>query len=168
MKHIARFLLLAASLVSLTAFAQWQWLDKDGRKVFSDRAPPANVPEKSILKQPGQAKEAAVQDGQGSSDSAKAAVLAASAAKLSPLDKELAERKKKAEQEEAAKRKTEEEKISLVRADNCQRAKLAQKGLESGMRMARINQQGEREIMDDAARAAETRRIQAIVDANCK
>ncbi|WP_216088085.1 DUF4124 domain-containing protein, partial [Shigella flexneri] len=30
-----------------------QWVDKDGRKVFSDRPPPVDVPAKNILKQPG-------------------------------------------------------------------------------------------------------------------
>ncbi|MFX6884193.1 DUF4124 domain-containing protein, partial [Acinetobacter baumannii] len=35
------------------AAAQWQWIDKDGRKVFSDRPPPQEIPEKNILKQPG-------------------------------------------------------------------------------------------------------------------
>ncbi|MES2052695.1 MAG: DUF4124 domain-containing protein, partial [Pseudomonadota bacterium] len=39
-------LALAGASFSLTALAQWQWLDKDGRKVFSDRSPPAEVQEK--------------------------------------------------------------------------------------------------------------------------
>jgi len=48
-----RFLLAAAACCfCLSATAQWQWLDKDGRKVFSDRPPPADVPDKNILAQP--------------------------------------------------------------------------------------------------------------------
>ena len=35
-----------------TVFAQWQWLEKDGHKVFSDRAPPPDIAEKNILKRP--------------------------------------------------------------------------------------------------------------------
>ena len=32
-----------ACSVPLMAAAQWQWLDKDGRKVFSDQPPPPNL-----------------------------------------------------------------------------------------------------------------------------
>jgi hypothetical protein len=36
------------------------------------------------------------------------------------------------------------------------------------MRMARINDKGEREILDDAARAAELKRIDEAILANCE
>jgi hypothetical protein len=93
---------------------------------------------------------------------------AASSPKASGVDKDLAERKKKEEQTQAVLRKAEEDRVSKAKADNCQRAKLAQKGMDSGVRMSRINSQGEREIMDDAARAAESKRIQSIMDSDCK
>ena len=49
-----KFLLLAVACTwAMGAAAQWQWIDKDGRKVFSDRPPPQDTPEKNILKQPG-------------------------------------------------------------------------------------------------------------------
>src|SRR6186713_1813524 len=39
LKLVSRTLILAVAggSFALTAFAQWQWIDKDGRKVFSDR-----------------------------------------------------------------------------------------------------------------------------------
>ena len=37
---------------ALSALAQWQWIDKDGHKVFSDRSPPPEINEKDILKRP--------------------------------------------------------------------------------------------------------------------
>jgi len=40
--------------------------------------------------------------------------------------------------------------------------------LDSGIRMARMNDKGEREILDDAARAAELERTQAIIQSDCK
>ena len=46
-------LLIAACSLSLSAAAQWQWIDKDGRKVFSDRPPAADIKDKDIVKQPG-------------------------------------------------------------------------------------------------------------------
>lgn len=168
MKHISGLVLIVASMMSLGASAQWLWLDKDGRKVFSDRAPPASVPDKNILQKPGQLK-ARTQADSSTDDTAKtAAAPASNTPKLSELDKELAEKKKKAELAEEAKIKAEEEKIKKSKAENCERAKLAKANFDSGVRIARMNKQGEREVMDDAARAAETKRIQGIMDADCK
>ncbi len=175
MKHIARLIFVAASLLSFGASAQWQWLDKDGRKVFSDRAPPASVPEKAILKRPGQPKP--LQSGTATDDPSNPitqglttapAQAVASAAKPGSLEKELMERKKKAEQAEADKRKAEEERINKAKADNCERAKSAKAGLDSGVRLSRMNKQGQREVMDDAARAAEAKRIESIISTDCK
>ena len=50
MKSLRLLLLAAACAMPALALAQWQWIDKDGRKVFSDRPPPADVPESKILK----------------------------------------------------------------------------------------------------------------------
>lgn len=169
------FLLGLAWTVSMAAMAQWQWLDKDGRKVFSDRPPPADIPDKNVLKQPGghrsRAQEpAAVAAAAVSASPAPAPVAptAANAPKLSGKDKELEARKKQAEESEAAKKKAEEEKFAKAKAESCTRARQFKASLDSGVRIARSNAQGEREFMDDAARAAETQRIQAVIESDCK
>jgi len=165
---IRPLVLLVTVLLSTGVMAQWQWLDKDGRKVFSDRAPPPSVSDKSILKRPGGPRVVpplANEDGAGS---IAASTPASSAPKISGIDKDLAEKKKKAEQEEVAKRKAEEDRVTKLKADNCARAKQAKAGFDSGVRLSRVNKQGEREILDDAARATETQRIQTIIDADCK
>ncbi len=162
--------------MSLAASAQWQWTDKDGRKVFSDRAPPADVLEKNILKRPGgRGTSAGATEMPAASTAATASVTAASAPegaasapRLSGVDKDLADKKKKAEEAEVAKRKAEEERIVKAKIENCARAKQAKASLGSGMRMARTNEKGEREVLDDAGRASEIKRIQAIVDSDCK
>jgi hypothetical protein len=175
MKHPLCLFFLLLGLLPFSAGAQWAWTDKDGRKVFSDRAPPAGVPDKSIFKRPGSSTRLVAQDtstknaaGEPATNLAEPSQPGASSPKVNGIDKELAERKKKEEQTQAALRKAEEDRISKAKADNCQRARQAQKGLDSGMRIGRINSQGERELMDDAARAAESKRIQAIVDSDCK
>lgn len=147
----------------------------DGRKIFSDRAPPANVPDKSIFKRPGSGTRLIAQDlspkntaGEPAAKTSEPSQPGASSPKATGVDKNLAERKKKDEQAQAVLRKAEEDRISKAKADNCQRARQAQKGLDAGVRIGRINSQGEREIMDDATRAAESRRIQSIVDSDCK
>lgn len=158
--------LLACGLLCLTALnavAQWQWIDADGRRVFSDRAPPADVPEKNIVKRPGNRGVAA------SYPSATAAAETPPAAGApSGLDKSLQEKRKKAEDEQAAKRKVEEERAAQARADNCSRAQQAKAGLDSGQRIARTNDKGEREFMDDSAREIEAERIQGIISENCR
>lgn len=98
---------------------------------------------------------------------ASAPLQAASAPKLSGVDKDLLEKKKKAEEAETAKRKADEEKIVKAKVENCARAKQAKTSFDSGVRIARTNDKGEREVMDDAARAAEVKRIQAVIDADC-
>jgi hypothetical protein len=39
--------------------------------------------------------------------------------------------------------------------------------LDSGLRLARTNDKGEREVLDDQARADETKRTREIIAANC-
>ena len=65
-------------------------------------------------------------------------------------------------------RKAEEDKLAKVKADNCSRARDAKASYASGMRLARVNKQGERDIVDDVARATELQRIQAVIDSDCK
>lgn len=167
-------LALAGGSFALTAFAQWQWVDKDGRKVFSDRSPPAEIQDKNILKRPvGSFKPAAQTsaDAAMASDAGSKAVAPAtkaSAPKLSGKDAELEAKKKKAEDEEAAKRKVEEEKVASNKAENCERAKTSLATLQSGVRMASVNAKGEREVFDDAKRATETKRSQDLIGTNCK
>ena len=58
--------------------------------------------------------------------------------------------------------------LQAMRADNCKRAKASKAMFDSGVRVARTNEKGEREIMDDAQRAAEVQRIQKIIASDCK
>ena len=142
------------------AGAQWQWRDNDGRRVFSDRAPPPEVPEKNILQRPGAPARAA-------SDGASAAQSPA-LPRTSGVDKDIEAQKKQAADAEAAKAKAEQDKLAKAKMENCARAKQAKATYDSGARLARTNASGEREIMDDTARAAEGKRIQSVIDANCQ
>ncbi|MDP3828968.1 MAG: DUF4124 domain-containing protein [Polaromonas sp.] len=174
-KHL--LLLLAGWTFALSAAAQWQWVGKDGRKVFSDRPPPTDIQDKDILKQPGgrgraKAPVAATEPtAEGAAPVAAAAAASAAKAntpKISGKDAELEAKKKKLEEEEAAKKKADDEKVAKARADNCERTKKAMVTIQSGARISTTNTQGEREIMDDSGRAAESKRLQAIIDSDCK
>ena len=168
--QIAAFALIAASLPVL---AQWQWTDSAGKMVFSDRAPPPEVPDKAIRKRPSAA--SAADPGAGASSpsimpatSSASATSPASAPVIRRTDSALAAKAKQAEQAEVAQRGAQEARLRQARADNCGRAKSALAHLASGQRVARSNDRGEREVLDDAARALEQQRLQSVVDTECK
>lgn len=154
-----------AVLSSGAALAQWQWVDATGRKVFSDTPPPDSVAEKNILKRPGGLARTSASGPAAATTESKDD--AASAPKPSGRDELLEARKKQAEEAEQAKKKAEAERLSKVRAENCERAKSAKATLSSGVRLATTNAKGEREIMDDAARAREAKRLDDIIRADC-
>jgi hypothetical protein len=166
-----RLIFLAAALLPALACAQWLWLDKDGRKVFSDRAPPSDIPVRSILKQPGgkmvpPPAEAQPKDSAGGVP-VPVAKLVASAPKISVKDKALEEKKKLAEMEQEAKKKADEEKVARDKAENCERARRSMQAYSSGQRIRAPNAKGELEYLTDEQRALETKRLQGIV-ADCK
>jgi len=160
MKQLRFFLACMACICSFGVAAQWQWLDKDGHKVFSDRPPPSDIPDKSILKQPAGQKGRATDDpALASAGAASAPRPAASGIKISGKDPALEAKKKEAEDQEAAKKKAEEDRQKQAKAENCERARKAKASLDSGVRMKTTNDKGEQEYMSDSARAAESQRI---------
>jgi hypothetical protein len=175
MKFMHWLLVGCVVALPLSASAQWQWIDKDGKKVFSDQAPPPDVPEKNILRRSGTPPRPAAGISAPDAPTAEGTEAAASkpregaaAPKPSGVDKELEEKTKKAEAEEKAKRAAEEAKVAKAKADNCARAREGKSTLDSGIRIAKVNAKGEREIMDDGARAAEQKRVQSVIDSDCK
>ncbi len=144
--------------------AQWQWIDGAGRKVFSDTPPPAGIAEKNILQRPGARVpvEPVALPGEDATSAA-----APAAPKPPARDEQLEARKRQAEAAEEAKQKAEEARVAKLRAENCERAQRAKATLDSGVRIATTNAKGEREIMDDAARGAETRRLSEIIGKDC-
>ncbi len=176
MKPYKLVLLTLACTWAMGASAQWQWLDKDGRKVFSDRPPPMDVPQKNILKQPGigkqppQTPKATLEAASAATGTAAPASAAASAPALPAAagkDKKLEEAKAKTDAEEAAKKKAEAERVAKARAENCARANKAKETLTSGGLIGNINAKGERGFMDDATRAAELKRANDVIASDC-
>jgi len=154
--RIAITLLLSA--LSAAAQAQWVWRDAAGQIHASDLPPPKGTPDKSIVQRP------AVQ-ARLAPPAPAAASAAASAA--GGVDAALEVRRKKAADEQLAQRKAHDEKNAAMRADNCQRAREQLRSLDSGQRLSRTLPNGEREVIDDAQRAAESQRVRSIVASDC-
>lgn len=175
MKFVHWLVLGCVVALPLSASAQWQWLDKNGKKVFSDQAPPPDIPEKNILRRVGPppvARSTAnpnvdAAPAEGTADAAPAP-KAAAAPKPTGVDKELEEKTRKAEADEKARQAAETAKVAKAKADNCALARQGKATVDSGIRIAKVNAKGEREIMDDSARAAEQKRIQSVIDSDCK
>ena len=156
-------LALGAALCA-PALAQWKWRDESGRVQYSDLPPPAGVSEAQILQRPNAGQRKAVTAPAAATSAASAPALAAG----KTVEPELEAKRRKAEQEQAAKKKAEDDKQAAARAENCARAKGHMRALEDGMRLSRVNAKGEREILDDKARAEETARTRAVISADCR
>ena len=164
--------LLAASLLSLPAEAQWKWRDKSGHVQYSDLPPPNGTPDQDILLRPNANSRRAgpVPNAPVSIVTSGTAASSAASGALVPrtTDSDLEAARKKTEAEAAAKAKVEEQRIAALKADNCARAKTQLSTLESGIRLARANASGEREFLDDKQRAEETRRTKVVIGTDCK
>lgn len=154
--------LLGATLAQ-PASAQWKWRGVNGQIQYSDLPPPAGTPDKDILQRPNVGPRVVAAVPAAPASEASAPLLAPKSG-----EPELEDKRRKAEQEQAAKKKAEEQRVAAARAENCQRAQGALRSLEGGMRLARTNAKGEREILDDKQRAEETQRARDVVAADCK
>src|SRR4051794_11159333 len=120
MKSLRACLIVLACVATPLAFAQWQWIDKDGRKVFSDQPPPPGTPSDKILKRPSN------RPAELEPEATRAAVPAVPAGpKLTGKETELEAKRKVASAAEADKKKAADEEHARVKADNCARAKTA-------------------------------------------
>lgn len=158
MKNLLIFALGIASTVTvLDASAQtYQWKDSTGRTVISDTPPP------------GLAKE-----GSRTIGGKMPASNAQSAAKPPEAPKTFAEKDmefKKRQQESAEKSdKDAKEKAAVAeKRDNCDRAQKQVALLESGQRIATVDEKGERRIMDETEQAKEMERARRAASEFCK
>lgn len=173
---IAAALALCLGCGAAQAATVWKWRDANGRITVSDQPPPREIPERDILERPSPRSSLvttpaapAAPTGQARPASAAAAGRAASGA-AARTDPELEARRRAeaARAREAAKAPPAEDAQATARKrENCQRARAALASLESGQRMARLNEKGERVILDDAARAQEALRAREVIAADC-
>ncbi|HEY9105161.1 MAG TPA: DUF4124 domain-containing protein [Roseateles sp.] len=170
MQHKPLFVALIGLALAASAQAQWKWKDAKGNVQYSDRPPPAGTPDKDILQRPPGAAPrivTIVPAGQpASAASAPAPRPAASAP--TKAEQDAAARKKQDQERDAAKQKEEERRVAEQKRENCSRAQANLRDLQSGIRITRTNEQGERVFMDDAQRQAEVERARNLITSECK
>ena len=176
-------------LASLSAQAQWQWVDQSGRKIFSDQAPPKDVPESKIIKgadgrpyTPVAPIAELIKNPKYGNPSDQTAVLikgkvaapAAAASAAATAKPVTAEAKKAAEKKLADEKKAEQARLAAERerqeseAKECARMASGLASLNSGARIATLNAKGERSFMDDATLAAERKRLTDMMAERCR
>lgn len=137
-------------LLPLTTSAQvYSWKDANGRVHYSDQPPSEKTrPARTLTTAP----EPNADTEQARQKNADKRLSAAEKAKV---DKESAEK--------AEKQRADDER----RAADCDRARKALQGLESGQIRYRMGANGEREAIEDSARATELANAQRAVDDHC-
>ncbi|MFG6429527.1 DUF4124 domain-containing protein [Roseateles sp. LYH14W] len=158
-------LILIGLVLAASAQAQWKWKDAKGNVQYSDRPPPTGTPDKDILQRPAAPSRIVgiVPAGQpASAASAPAPRPAASA------PGQEAARQKQEQERDAAKQKEEARRVAEQRRENCTRAQGNLRDLQSGIRITRTNEQGERVFMDDVQRQAEVERARNLITSECK
>jgi hypothetical protein len=156
--------LLAIAATGVSAQSVWKWRDAAGQLHISDTPPPNGTAAKDVIQRPGSG-------GSPLAAPAPAASTATAALGTSSPDSDLEKKKKQADREKADKAASDkaaaEQKNAAARRDNCQHAQAQVGVMQSGIRIATMNAQGEREYLDDAARAAELKRSQQIAAESC-
>ena len=147
MKHIA--LTVAVLLVATVANAEiYQWKDKNGKTIFSDKPPTENVVEqKKVASDPS---------------------TAGAATPKTAADRDLEFRKRQKESQENAEKAQKEQTALAEKQENCANARRYQATLESGERVALRDDKGERYFLDDAQRAQEAEKARKAVETSCK
>lgn len=140
------------------AHAQWLWLNDKGVKQLSDQPPPASVPPSRILKAPrGQMPD--LRKELNEQPAAPAAQSPAPAAGPSLAERNAEFNKRKQEAAVQANNAATAAQAKAAQAENCELARSTQRALDGGMRIARVDGNGERYFLNDAERAERQRSV---------
>lgn len=149
-----------------SAYGQYAWTDENGRKQYSDRPPPASVPQSRILKEPGGTKKAPPVPPLAAPTPAPPADVS-TPGPVTAADRNAEFNKRRIERAEKEKKATEQEQQNAERKRNCDRAREYQRGLENGDRLVRTDKNGERSFLTDEQRERELKETKRILE-DCK
>ncbi len=161
-------LLVLAAGVSLTmpaAAETYKWTDAEGKVHYSDQPPPSNVKNSTtVTPRKKTSRSAPSQEGEAKTGDAKPAPAAAKTTQ--ELDAEFRQRQVEAAEKEAAQKKAAQE--AENKKKNCDQARANVARLKAGGRLARTNDKGETEYLDDGQIAQELARANEVADSWCK
>jgi hypothetical protein len=155
--------LAAAGFVAAPSLAQqlYKYTGPDGKVQYSDRPPAEGGKAEKITGRVSSVSPPASAAAAGG-DAAKAG------APKSPAEREQEFRKRRLETQEKASKDAKLAEEKRAQDASCAAARRQLSGLQSGARVARINEQGEREFLEDNGIQQEVQRLQREIDAGCK
>ena len=137
---------LLTAVCAPASAALYKWTDAQGRIVYSDQPPSANVKTEQLRATPPPANPTAAKE-------------------LAQREAEF--RKRQTDSTEAAAKADKQRTETAKRAESCAQAKAQAKQLaESQLAVYRYNEKGEREVMDDDARGRERAQLNAFMRDN--
>jgi hypothetical protein len=148
----------ALALTSLLAHAQYSWIDDKGSRVFSDRPPPPGTPLDRILKTP-----RGLEPRPALLEANPAAPAAAAKAAPTLAEKEEDFRKRNAQRDTDEKKAAQEASNKAAKLENCGIARETERAANSGMRMSRVDEKGEKVFLTDEERAQRLERARKIL-----
>jgi hypothetical protein len=166
-KTAALFLVLAAT--AAMAGEIYMWKDSSGRVHYSDTPPPGQSNARAVRSSPDPAPKPAP----AASQAAQPGTAAPAGQAAAPKQKSIAEqdlefRQRRAQADEARAKAEKEQAAAEEKRRSCESARNQLAALESGQRIARFNEKGEREFLEDAQRATEVERMRKVVADACK
>jgi len=161
-----------AAFASPDAHAQWKWRDEQGRVHYADRPPPAGVPASRILHSDavpgtGDAPSPAPAAAESDSGAGRLRPAAGPDAPASPAARAAQLRKRDAERDAQRRRDEQLAAQAAMLAEACAALRSEARTLESGMRLVRVDAQGERVPMTNEERDARLQRIRHDLRAHC-
>lgn len=157
----AALLLVLAASASAAEGEIYTWKDRDGRTHYADNPPPGNTPARTLSGRSADRPSPAPAAGDGP-----AAAIPRTAP--SAAEQELEFRKRRAEAAESQAKADKAKAEAEEKRRNCERARTQLAALESGQRVARFNDKGEREFLDDTQRAQEIEAARKSADSWCR
>ncbi|HWA39842.1 MAG TPA: DUF4124 domain-containing protein [Burkholderiales bacterium] len=153
-------LLAALAFAGAAAAQQFKWVDKDGRVRYGDTPPPGvkatPLGAPATGRAPAPAPEAAAKDARD-----------AKKGPLTPAEQEAEFRRRQQAATKDAEKQAKADEDARARKQNCVNAQASLRQLESGERVARLNEKGEREFLEDSQRAGEIARARKSVSEWC-
>jgi hypothetical protein len=131
--------------ISTSAWAQYVWIDENGRKQYSDQAPPASVPESKILKFKGKVRDNPNPAPAKPDEKLKQPETLA--------EKDAAYKKRREELLAKEKKEEADAKTAKAKSDYCKRAKEYKQILESGQPIENVDAAGAQSYITDEKRA---------------
>jgi hypothetical protein len=141
-------LLLAPLLVGTMATAQnlYKSVDDNGRVTYSDQPPLGKVKSQEVVKIVGSAN-------------------AGAARQVMDQDAQFKKRQDDADKKQAEAAKKEQ--FEAIRQDSCARARGELRALRENTPVARMDESGERVVLDEGAREAEGKRLETFIEESC-